>query len=136
MDGMARAGHAVSAFDRSAGSLFQCGKIGPEIDVIGLAVDNERRDGLHARCLGLAEPAPIGAQMNDLDIECCRIERRRKTLLGVDADTASGVIEGGFLFQAVSPLEVAGRKWKACAQAYLSLRMITPGSERLPEATL
>ena len=77
--------------------------------------------------------------MNNLDVECGRIECRRKALLGIDADAATSVENVAFRFQSGRTFRflfgldvVAG--W--CERLYLFFFMITPGSERLPEATL
>ena len=63
--------------------------------MIRLAVHDERGDRRHAGRFGLGDTAGRFAQVNDFHRIVLRVERLRELGLGIDADRAAGVVEGG-----------------------------------------
>jgi hypothetical protein len=67
----------------------------PEVQVQGLAIDNERGNGFHPGGRGFGHTMLGGPKVNDLDIDPGRIEVAGDDAFGFDADRAAGVVEFG-----------------------------------------
>ena len=76
-------------------SSLQVGDGGAEIDVIRPAVHDERGDRRNAGRFGLVDAVGRFAQVNNFHSVVLRVERLRELGLGIDADRAAGVVEGG-----------------------------------------
>ena len=76
-------------------SSLQVGDGGAEVDVIRLAVHDERGDRRNAGRFRLGDAAGRFTQVNDFHSVVLRVERLRELGLGVDADWTAGVVEGG-----------------------------------------
>ena len=92
-------------------ALFQGGEVGPEIDVIGVSVNNEGRNGLHACRFSLCYSALCLAKMHDLDVILSRIELVGELALRLDTDGAAGMIEDCFLVMSFCSL-----LWRRCVR--------------------
>jgi hypothetical protein len=87
--------------------LLQGRQRGPEIDVIGLAVDDEGWHRLHACGFSFGDSALDLSEVYDLDLILSRIELIRELPFGVGANRTSGMVENRFPCHSVNSFSIA-----------------------------
>ena len=74
------------------------------VDVIDGAAEDDGGDAADAGLLGLADAGGGLAEVDDFHFEAGGVEGGGEGLLGLDADGAAGVVEGGVLFHGMMEL--------------------------------